>query len=528
MTVDAVSLEVFRNLLSSVAEEMGVTLGRTAYSANMKERRDYSCAVFDAQGAMVAQAAHIPVHLGAMTASVQSALLRAPTGPGDVVILNDPYLGGTHLPDVTLVAPVYYEEQGIPVLAGYVANRGHHADIGGMAPGSLPISTELYQEGTIIPPVKLVESGWLNEPLLELICRNSRTPEERRGDFAAQVAAIRIGQRRLVALAERYGLETVHEHMAALLDYSETLTRAAVAAMPPGSYSFVDAMDDDGLSEEPQAIACTATIDGGHVTFDFTGTVAQSDGCINAPLAVTESAALYVVRCLTGSHIPANDGCRRVVSVAAPPESLVNASPARAVSGGNVETSQRIVDVLLGCLAQALPELVPAASQGTMNNVLVGGRNPATGRPFVYYETVGGGMGAGPRQAGASGVQSHMTNTLNTPVEALEFEFPLRISRYALRKGSGGRGAHEGGDGLVRDMEFLAPARLTLLSERRRSRPYGLQGGEPGQPGENVLHRREGGEEERLPAKVSLDVGPGDVLSVRTPGGGGLGSAAAE
>ena len=523
MTVDAVSLEVFRNLLSSVAEDMGVALGRTAYSANMKERRDYSCAAFDAQGAMVAQAAHIPVHLGAMTASVESALRHAPTGPGDIVILNDPYLGGTHLPDVTLVAPVYYEEQSVLVLAGYVANRGHHADIGGMAPGSLPISTELYQEGIIIPPVKLVEGGRLNEPLLDLICRNSRTPEERRGDFAAQIAAIRTGQRRLVSLAERYGLETVHEHMSALLDYSETLTRAAVAGMPPGHYSFADAMDDDGVSEEPQAIVCTAIIDGGRVTFDFTGTAAQSDGCINSPLAVTESAALYVVRCLTGPHIPTNDGCRRVVSVVAPPDSLVNASPARAVSGGNVETSQRIVDVLLGCLAQALPELVPAASQGTMNNVLVGGHNPATGRPFVYYETVGGGMGAGPDRAGASGVQSHMTNTLNTPVEALEFEFPLRISRYALRQGSGGGGAHQGGDGLVREMEFLAPAHLTLLSERRRSRPYGLQGGEPGQPGENVLRRCQREKEERLPAKVSLDVGPGDVLSIRTPGGGGLG-----
>ena len=524
MTVDAVSLEVFRNLLASVAEEMGVALGRTAYSANMKERRDYSCAVFDAQGAMVAQAAHIPVHLGAMTASVESALRHAPTGPGDIVILNDPYLGGTHLPDVTLVAPVYRNGQGPPVLAGYVANRGHHADIGGMSPGSLPISTELYQEGLIIPPVKLVEGERLNGPLLDLICRNSRTPEERRGDFAAQIAAIRTGQRRLISLAERYGLETVHEHMAALLDYSETLTRAAVAQMPAGRYTFADAMDDDGLTDAPQAIACTAVIGGGHVVFDFTGTAAQSDGCINSPLAVTESAALYVVRCLTGSHIPANDGCRRAVTVVAPPDSLVNASPARAVSGGNVETSQRIVDVLLGCLAQALPDMVPAASQGTMNNVLVGGHNPATGRSFVYYETVGGGMGAGPDQPGASGVQSHMTNTLNTPVEALEFEFPLRVSRYAIRHGSGGGGAHRGGDGLVREMEFLAPAHLTVLSERRRSRPYGLRGGEPGQSGENVLHRHDAKEEDPLPAKVSLDVEPGDVLSVRTPGGGGLGA----
>ena len=467
---------------------------------------------------MVAQAAHIPVHLGAMTASVASALRHTPAGPGDIVILNDPYMGGTHLPDVTLVAPVHYEERGRPVLAGYVANRGHHADIGGAAPGSLPISTELYQEGIIIPPIKLVEEGRLNEPLLALICRNSRTPEERWGDFAAQIAAIRTGQRRLTSLAERYGLGTVHEHMSALLDYAETLTRAAVAGLPPGRYHFADAMDDDGLSNEPQAIACTAIIDGRQVTFDFTGTAAESDGCINAPLAVTESAALYVVRCLAGPHIPANDGCRRSWMWWRHPTRWCTPVPGRAVSGGNVETSQRIVDVLLGCLAQALPELVPAASQGTMNNVLVGGHHPATGRAFVYYETVGGGMGAGPRGAGASGVQSHMTNTLNTPVEALEFEFPLRIQRYALRRGSGGAGAHQGGEGLVRDTEFLVPAHLTLLSERRSSRPYGLQGGEPGQPGENVLYHREGGEE-RLPAKVSLAIKSGDVLSVRTPGG---------
>ena len=527
MTVDAVSLEVFRNLLASVAEEMGVALGRTAYSANMKERRDYSCAVFDAQGAMVAQAAHIPVHLGAMTASVESALRYVPTKPGDIVILNDPYLGGTHLPDITLVAPVYLEEQTAPVLAGYVANRGHHADIGGMSPGSLPISTELYQEGIIIPPLKLVEGGRLNESLLALICRNSRTPEERRGDFAAQIAAIRTGERRLLALAERYSLATVHEHMAALLDYSETLTRAAVAQMPAGRYAFTDVMDDDGLTDVPQAIACTAVIEASQITFDFSGTAAQSPGCINAPLAVTESAALYVVRCLTGHHIPANDGCRRVVTVVAPRDSLVNASPAGAVSGGNVETSQRIVDVLLGCLAQALPHLVPAASQGTMNNVLVGGHNPATGRAFVYYETVGGGMGGGPDQPGASGVQSHMTNTLNTPIEALEFEFPMRVSRYGLRRGSGGRGQHQGGDGIVREMEFLVPAHLTILSERRRSRPYGLQGGEPGQAGENALRRRGAEDETPLPAKVSLDAAPGDLLSLRTPGGGGLGAPSA-
>ena len=429
--VDAISLEVFRNLLSSVADEMGVALGGAAYSTNIKERRDYSCAVFGPGGEMAAQAAHIPVHLGAMTMSVRAGLDRLELGPGDVAILNDPYLGGTHLPDVSLMAPVF---DGSGALVGYVANRGHHADIGGMAPGSLPLSTELLQEGVVIPPLKLVEGGKLNEPLLELICRNTRTPEERRGDFAAQLAAIRTGERRMLALAERYGLDALHAHMAALLDYAESLTRAAIARLPAGRYSFTDWMEGDGVTSEPLPIACTAILDGERLTVDFTGTAPQTAGCINAPLAVTESAALYVLRCLAGD-VPANDGVRRALTVVAPHGSLVNATAPHAVSSGNVETSQRITDVLLGCLAQASPELVPAASQGTMNNVLAGGRDPRTGEAFVYYETVAGGHGASARGPGASGVQSHMTNTLNTPIEALEFAFPLRVRRYSSASG---------------------------------------------------------------------------------------------
>ena len=522
MTVDAVSLEVFRNLLASVAEEMGVSLGRTAYSVNMKERRDYSCALFDPQGVMVAQAAHIPVHLGAMTASVQATLAHLSLEPGDVAILNDPFLGGTHLPDVSLVAPVYIETDGKPVLAGYVANRGHHADIGGMSPGSLPLSTELYQEGVIIPPLKLVAGGQTNEALLDIICRNTRTPEERRGDFAAQMAAIRTGERRLLSLAERYGLGTVHEHMAALLDYTESLTRAALRKVPEGRYAFSDAMDDDGLGHGPLLIVCTADVAEGHVVFDFTGTALQTAGCTNAPLAVTESAALYVVRCLAGDNVPTNDGVRRAVTVVAPEGSMVNALAPGAVSGGNVETSQRITDVLLGCMAQAMPEQVPAASQGTMNNVLLGGYNAVTGRPFSYYETIGGGMGGGPNGPGASAVQSHMTNTLNTPIEAVEFEFPLRVRCYALRRGSGGHGRSPGGDGIVREMEFLSPAHLTVISERRDSRPYGLQEGEPGSQGKNLLLKR-GSEPQELPAKASVDVDEGDVLRITTPGGGAWG-----
>ncbi|MDE2765513.1 MAG: hydantoinase B/oxoprolinase family protein [Chloroflexota bacterium] len=520
MAVTPVSLELWRNLLGSVADEMGVTLGRTAYSANMKERRDYSCAVFDAAGVMVAQAAHIPVHLGAMTASVRAALDHLGLSEGDVAILNDPYLGGTHLPDVSLIAPVFVDGE----LAGYVANRGHHADIGGMAPGSLPVATELVQEGVIIPPLLLIEQGVMNDALMALICRNTRTPEERQGDFAAQLAAVRTGQRRLEALARRYGLAVVHEHMAALLDYAEALTRAALRAAPEGSYRFEDAMDDDGVSGEPKPIVCTARIADGYVTFDFTGTAQETEGCVNTPLAVTESAALYAVRCVVGGDMPQNDGVRRAVGVDAPSGSLVNANPPHAVSGGNVETSQRITDVLFGCLAQALPNRTPAASQGTMNNVLVGGRDPRTGRTFTYYETTAGGMGGGPSRAGAAAVHSHMTNTLNTPIEAMEFAFPLRLRRYAVRRGSGGAGRNPGGDGIVRELEFLSPAKLTVISERRESGPYGLAGGGPGAPGANEL-RRADGKAERVPAKATLDVGPGDVFSVSTPGGGGWGAA---
>lgn len=522
MSVDAISLEVFRNLLTSAAEEMGLALGRTAYSTNIKERRDYSCAVFGPYGDMVAQAAHIPVHLGAMTASVRAGLDRLSLGPGDIAVLNDPYLGGTHLPDVSLMAPVHIDSNDGPLLVGYVANRGHHADIGGMAPGSLPLSTSLHQEGVIIPPLKLVEGGVLNEGLLELICRNTRTPDERLGDFAAQIAAVRTGERRLLGLVERYGLVDLHEHMDALLDYAESLTRAALRSLPAGTYAFEDVMEGDGFSNDPLRIACAVTLADGAITFDLTGTAPQVDGCVNTPLAVTESAALYVTRALVGGDIPANDGVRRAVTLVAPEGCLVNAQSPHAVSGGNVETSQRITDVMLGALAQAAPGLIPAASQGTMNNLLVGGIDERKGTPFVYYETISGGMGGGPIGPGASAVQSHMTNTLNTPVEALEYAFPLRVRRYSVRRGSGGRGAHAGGDGVVRELEFLTPAHVTIISERRGTRPYGLNGGGDGEPGRNLLHRD--GAPTQVGAKAELDVLPGDRFTVETPGGGAWGA----
>ncbi len=522
--VDPISLEVFKNLFISVAEEMGVTLLRTAYSPNIKERRDFSCALFDPKGQLVAQAAHQPVHLGSMPASVREAINTFDNfRPGDVVILNDPYLGGTHLPDITLVAPVFVTEEEARHLAGFVANRGHHADVGGMTPGSLPLSTELYQEGTIIPPIKLARRGRLNHEVVQLICRNSRTPDERKGDLAAQLASLRVGDQRLCGVVERYSLPSTLEHMEALMDYSERLTRATIKRIPDGVYRFLDYMDDDGLSSEPVPIAVAITIGNDEMTVDFTGTAPQRPGCINAPLAVTVSAVFYSMLCIMGEEVPANQGCLRPVHITVPSASLVNPEPQHGVAGGNVETSQRITDVLLGALAQALPHLIPAASQGTMNNLLIGGHDPIRNKSFVYYETIGGGMGARPTKDGVSGIHTHMTNTMNTPVEAMEFVYPLRLVRYSLRRGSGGGGKYRGGDGLIRDVEFRTQARVTILSERRKRPPFGLQGGHPGTRGENILLRG-GYEEVRLSSKETLDVEPGDILSIRTPGGGGWGT----
>ncbi len=394
-----------------------------------------------------------------------------------------------------------------------------------MTPGSLPRSTELFQEGFIIPPLKLVRAGEVNAEVVALFCRNSRTPDERRGDLAAQIAACRTGERRLQEMVDRYGWATVREHEAALLDYSERLTRAAIRALPDGDYSFSDVLDDDGLTDEPVPIAVTVSVRGDAMTLDFTETAAQRRGCVNAPLAVTLSAALYVLRCIVGEAAPSNQGILRPVTVVAPEGSLVNPRPPAAVAGGNVETSQRITDVLLGALAKALPDVVPAASQGTMNNVLVGGHEHGADRGFAYYETIAGGMGARPGADGLSAVHTHMTNTMNTPIEALELYHPMRVRSYRVRRGSGGDGQYRGGDGVVRDTEFLAPAVVTVLAERRRSAPYGLQGGADATPGETVLLKH-GVEEVHLAPKVTLDVAPGDILSIRTPGGGGWGKPA--
>ena len=558
--MDAATLTIFNHLFASVAEELGVTLGRAAYSPNIKERLDYSCAVFlgGEQPALLAQAAHIPVHLGAMPASVRAAVARcAPLRPGDVVILNDPYQGGNHLPDITLVSPVFrgsvgqysVDQSGIDLLnpdllsTDYflVASRAHHADVGGMSPGSMPLSTELYQEGIIIPPIKLVDAGVRNEAVWELILRNVRTPWERDGDLAAQLAAHATGAQRLQEIVARYGLPETLRQAQTLIAYAETLTRAAIARIPDGVTHFEDALDDDGQSETPRPIRVTLTVAGDALTVDFAGTAAAVAGNLNAVPAIVESAVVYCLRCVALAllgELPMNQGVFAPLTVRIPPGSLLDPPPPHAVAAGNVETAQRVVDVVFGALAAALPDLIPAASQGTMNNLTFGGSRfqvpgareegsslaPGTlplAPSFAYYETVGGGAGAGPAGDGASGVHVHMSNTRNTPVEALELAYPIRVEEYSLRRGSGGGGRHKGGEGLVRAIRFLAPATATLTGERRRRAPYGLAGGEPGAPGRNVLIRD--GAPTDLPGKTTLSLHPGDVIRVETPGGGGWG-----
>jgi N-methylhydantoinase B len=530
MPSDPIRLEVFKHLFAAIAEEMGVVLRKASYSPNIKERRDYSCAIFDTQARMIAQAAHIPVHLGAMPLSVEAAIQKfeiASLQPGDVIVLNDPFLGGTHLPDITMVTPVFLspENPDRSTLIGFVASRAHHADVGGMTPGSMPVAREIYQEGLIIPPLKLIENGNMNQAVLDLILANVRTPQERSGDLAAQIAANQRGTVRFTELAVRYGIDTIQHYMDELLTYTERMTRRLLAGMPDGEYQFKDQLDDDGISGQPVPIQVKISITNDSACVDFTGSAPQQVGSVNAVYAITLSAVYYVFRCLLGLDVPNNSGCLAPIRVIAPLGSVVNALRPAAVAGGNVETSQRIVDVLLGALAQACPSQIPAASQGTMNNVSIGGivygDEPGKRSPFAYYETIGGGMGARPESDGPSAVHSHMTNTLNTPVEAIEYAYPLRVLRYEIRRGSGGAGKFHGGDGIRRDVQLLTDAQVTLLSERRRYPPYGLAGGAPGQCGENLIIRDD--QVEILPGKGSFELHKGDVLSIRTPGGGGYG-----
>ncbi|NPA15822.1 MAG: hydantoinase B/oxoprolinase family protein [Deferribacteres bacterium] len=510
---DPVRLEVFRNLFSSVAEEMGMVLTRCAFSPNIKERRDLSCALFDEKGELVAQAAHIPVHLGSMPFAVKSALSRFDFEPGDMVVFNDPYLGGTHLPDVTVIAPVFWEGK----LCFFVANRAHHADIGGMSPGSMPLSESIYQEGLIIPPVKLVKRGKLDEEIFDFILSNVRVPEEREGDFSAQIGANRRGILRLTEVIERYGIDAVRDYAAFLQDYAEKSARQFIKRMPAGEYYFEDFLDNDGLTEKAVKIAVRVKVEDGHLVFDFSPSDDEVEGPLNAVRTITISCVLYVLKCILPDYVPANAGIFRCVDVVTRRGSVVDARKPKAVSAGNVETSQRIVDVCLGALSFAL-DFVPAASQGTMNNVCIGGVES----PFVYYETIGGGMGASRYGDGESAIHSHMTNTMNTPVEALEFAYPFRVVRYEVRRGSGGGGRRKGGDGIVREYLFLEDAEVTVVSERRRFAPYGLFGGSPGARGLNLLVRD--GKEEVLPSKCRVKVKRGDRLRIETPGGGGYGA----
>jgi N-methylhydantoinase B/oxoprolinase/acetone carboxylase alpha subunit len=523
MQADAIEFEIFKNLFVSIAEEMGETLCRTSFSPNIKERLDYSCAVYDASGETVAQGDHMPVHLGAMPLSVRAAIDTVDMAPGDIVVLNDPFRGGTHLPDITLVSPVFVGRGARPSF--YVANRAHHSDVGGMSPGSMPLAREVFQEGLIIPPLRLVSRGRVVDDVMALILANVRTPEEREGDLTAQIAANRVAEARLREVVAKYGRARVTAYAAALQDYTERVMRHTIRGIPRGEYRFADALDDDGFSSEPVQIRVRIRIDDGDAEIDFTGADPQTDGSVNANLAITLSATLYAFRCLVREDVLYNAGVARPLRVIAPPGTVVNATRPAAVAGGNVETSQRITDVVLGALAQALPEAVPAASQGTMNNVTLGGLDSRRGRRFAYYETIGGGMGGRPGLAGISGVHTHMSNTRNTPIEAIEHDLPVRIRQYGLRRGSGGAGAFRGGDGIVREYEMLAETSVTVLSDRRRGRPYGARGGEPGAAGRNCVMRHDGRIEE-IASKARLELGPGDRLRLETPGGGGFGVAA--
>ena len=569
---DPTTLEIYRALYTSVAEEMGIALRRTAFSPNIKERRDYSCAVFDRAGRVIAQGDHMPVHLGSMPMAVAAALEEIDLQPGDVVALNDPYAGGTHLPDVTLVSAVFQTERGkgeqgkrgtgkgrnggqgekgkrargkktsfsfpssplplfthsplppfprSPVPLFFVANRAHHADIGGATPGSMGLSADIYGEGLRIPPVRLVRNGELDADTMRLILANVRGQHERQGDFQAQIGSLKTGARRLREIVDRRGAKEASEYAAHLIAYSARVMRHVIKEIPDGGYLAEDILDDDGISSEPVLLRVRVTIKGEQALVDFSGSAPQVAGPINAVAAITVSAVSYVFRCLLKGDMPASAGLMEPITVMAPAGTIVNAVHPASVAGGNVETSQRIVDVLFKALAQAIPERIPAASQGTMNNLTIGGIDTRSGKEFSYYETVAGGMGARPQRDGISAVHTHMTNSLNTPVEALEYAYPLRVREYRIRKGSGGKGKHSGGDGVVREIETLVPARMSLLADRRKTAPYGLNGGDDGAVGKGAIIS--GGRTRSIASKGSWEIKAGDRVKIETPGGGGIG-----
>jgi N-methylhydantoinase B len=505
---------------------MGGALRRSAFSPNIKERRDYSCAVFDAAGEVLAMGDHMPVHLGSMPRSVEAAVRAIDLGPGDIAVLNDPYAGGTHLPDITMVMPVFLSVtgRGNRRPAFYVANRAHHADIGGAQAGSMGLSREIFQEGLRIPPVKIFVAGQPASDVLKMLLANVRTPREREGDLTAQIASCRIGERRLSEIVERYGRAEVARYSRFLLEYSDAMMRSALRGIPDGTYRGVDYLDDDGITAKPIRIAVTIRVRGERAEVDFAGSDPECEGSVNAVAAIAESAVFYVFRCLLDEQVPATSGLMRPIRVIAPEGTIVNARPPRAVAGGNVETAQRIVDTLLRALARAVPGRIPAASSGTMNNFTFGGADTRPGRggaPFAYYETIAGGMGARPGHDGISGVHTHMTNSLNTPTEVFEITYPVRVRRYGLRRGSGGKGKYRGGDGIVREVELLVDAQVGLLSDRRAIAPYGLAGGGDGAKGKNELISR--GTRKRLASKCGFYATAGDIVRIESPGGGGWG-----
>jgi N-methylhydantoinase B len=523
MNVDPIELELARHLFEAAAEEMGITLRRVAFSANIKERRDFSCALFDAEGQLLAQAAHIPVHLGSMPASVAAVRERLGTlQDGDVAIVNDPYAGGTHLPDVTVVSPVYAGG----VLLGYAANRAHHADVGGASPGSMTLSRHIDEEGFRIEPALLYRGGVRDEALLGRFLAAVRTPDERRGDLDAQLAANHVGAAALKRMVERQGVDVVRRNGRALLDYAQAFMARTIDAIPDGEYAFEDRMDDDGAGGGPIHIRLRLRIRGDGAVADFTDTGPQAPGCVNCPDAVTRSAVYYCFACLLDEAVPLNGGCFRNIEVVTRPGTVLHAQYPAAVVAGNTETSQRVVDVVLGALARALPGRIPAASCGTMSSVALGGVR-ADGTPWTYYETIGGGCGAGPGWDGAPAVQCHMTNTLNTPAEAIEMQYPLRVRRFGRAAETGGAGRFRGGDGILRAVEALEDCEGTLLASGMGRAPYGLAGGQKAAAGEAWVHVAEAGDERHWRSgMVRLVMRKGDVLHVRTPGGGGWGAGA--
>jgi N-methylhydantoinase B len=510
--MDAVDLSIFSSRLEAVCDEMGAVLRNAAFSPNIRDRLDFSCAVFDAHGELCAQAAHIPVHLGSMAYAMADIVAKVEWQEGDMVVLNDPFMGGTHLPDVTLIAPLFSEG----LLTAFLVNRAHHADIGANSPGSMPVSHSIDQEGRVIPPGKLVRGGAIDREFLTSITRDNRNPAESEGDFAAQISANRSGLKRLMQLIDEWSRDAFLTGLEALNAYAERLAREALKRIPPGEYHFRDMMDDDGQGNDDIPIQVKLDVNPQRIQVDFSGTADQVAGNINSPLSVAAAAVFYVFRCLMPPQTPACAGSFRAIELRVPSGCLLNAKRPAAVAAGNVETSTRVVDAVLGALAQVLPDEIPAASHGSMNNLAMG--SDSGDLRWDYYETIGGGMGAGKQGGGLHGVQTHMTNTLNTPIEVIEARFPVRVMQYGLRRGSGGKGLRKGGDGLVRCFRFLAPTQVTLLTERRIHPPWGAAGGQPGDVGVNRHN------EWPLPAKVTLLVEAGESVTIETPGGGGWGA----